>query len=212
MEEGEARISIAAAMAGTTDYVNTCVPSVEMVMDGFYQSFRTDTTKYFQVVLQNLQKIHEDALDKREQELYRQIGELQGQVLDLQDQLATLTDACKRNENALMVRAEKTVTAVSKKYAKHASPWAMKKIFLAWKARTKRSKQCSKTERLISKWEKQHFHFKMFSLWSRGHSALKFDHSLTEAKFKYDTLSNDVSNDDSPVTYFLHIIIIGFAL
>lgn len=186
------RTTIAAALAGTTDYISATMPSVNMVMDGYYQQFQKDTSAYFENVLHNLQKIHQDAFDRREQELYRQIAELQGQNLDLQEQLSAMTEKCSQQKEILEKQKEKFVDRQNKKYRVHTSPWGLKKVLLAWKTLAKRAKQRVKTEKILDHWEKKHFLLKMFALWNHGHNALKYDHGLTDNKFKYETLSNEV--------------------
>lgn len=188
------RQTIAATMSGTTDYIDSAMPSVSMVMDGYYKTFKTETCHYFETVLNNLQKVHQESFDKREAELYHQISELQGQVLDLQDQLSNMTDKCKMQEETLEKYQDLAIQRHFKKYRTHSSPWALKKIFLAWKNQTKKSKQCTKTDKFLASWEKRHYCFKYLALLNAAHRGLKCDHTLTEAKFKYETLSNEVSS------------------
>jgi hypothetical protein len=197
----DSSISIAAALSEDADYISAAIPSVNMKMNDYYEQFRKDTSSYFENVLQNLQRIHEDAFERREQELYRQIAELQGQLLDHQEQLTAMTEKCSRQQAELDKHREKSIDRQLKKYKTHTSPWSLKKLFLAWKILTKRGKQRVKTDKFLHRWEKKFYSLQMFAMWSHGHKILKYDHSLSENKFKYETLSNEMiahyENDQS---------------
>jgi predicted nuclease with TOPRIM domain len=177
----------------SNDHIARSQSLIDSTLDGLYKILKNDICKSFETVLLQLNQLHVNAYEKREQELFSHIYELQGQIVELQNQIADLHDEKTELFQRLDQKTEKMIQLRIKKYSMHTSFWSIKKLFLAWKLRTKRQKQAIKTEKLITRYEKKHFSWKYFALLSNQFSTMKYNQQITQTKFKFETLSNEVN-------------------
>lgn len=184
--------SFAAQSSLASDYIASSDKMIDNALEDLFQPFKHSASQYFQSALKEIHRLHNEAMEQREQELFRQITDLQSQVMDLQDQLGSMTDHRNRLEQDLEKKRESIVSIKSRVHRVHVSTWSLKKLFLSWKAYTKRSKQREKTDRFLARWEQRHYRFKYFAILAHNHADLRYDHRLTQEKFKFDTLSTEV--------------------
>lgn len=184
----------ATTTAPAAEYVAKSGTAVDVALEGFLQGLKTETAAYIQSSLSSLHGLHQELFNSREKELYDQIHALESQVSELTAHKDSLTFKYSQLQDHFHNQTLKIVEHRNNIFLHYTSVWSVKNLFLAWKFYTKKSKQARKTERFMDKWEKKYFSLKYFGLMAHDHTLLKHDHNATKLKFKFETLSNEVSH------------------
>jgi hypothetical protein len=177
------------------EYLNESIFNVEQTMHLYAVKFASESGAYFTQQLHSQHAYHTEILNQTQHDLNGKIGLLENEVQVLKDEIASknsdIANFASKNDAQRLSYINYRYNSI----IKYISPYSMKNIFIAWRNRTKRSLQNVKTDKKCAKNAAFLLKSRYFGLFVQHHVLLKHDKTLTEIKFKYDTISNEVSGD-----------------
>ena len=122
----------------------------------------------------------------------------------LQRELSSLEAKRHRSEDLRLMLRNKVSYTLSTNHRKHRSEYSLSKIFRAWYGEVQLSKQCSKMDSVAKAMARRSLLHRTFLTMSSSLYRRKAFKEHSEAKFKFDSLTNEVPHNETYIdTYIL---------
>lgn len=154
------------------------------------------TMSHYHNTVQSLTEMYEDRLLHQQQHYTSIITSLTQQIQSLTQQSTQQQSVQEQLQQQLDTRTLKMSTFLHEKHVNmYSKPFfSLQRIFTTWKQDYKRNKRCRKVEQFIIRIDRKVCLQKYFQQLQSFVEENRQEKYLTEMKFKYETLSNEVSS------------------
>jgi DNA polymerase III alpha subunit (gram-positive type) len=190
------------SITSITDLTKKLTSKFDKQIHSMQQKNRTDYLINLQKTLESVQSYYEGKLAKKDQQIAELQETHQTELLEKEEEIHRFATSNEQHILKWQSYREKLVEVKYQQFIRYSSPFSLKNLFNEWKVRYSQAKELKKKEKLISKLSNSATKEKYFLLMTTQYQQNKSTSSYKELKFKYDSLSSEVSLLPLPLFLF----------